>query len=112
MTGVPPGEAQGAMTLCVLLWATAGEEEGLVAYEDTVLRLVPRHGGRVISRVRRKADPTGEATGAEQPYEVQLIEMPDDAALAAYMNDPERTALAQVHRRVVARTDVIRVSPV
>jgi hypothetical protein len=29
-----------AVTLCVLLWARAGEERALVAYEDAVLELV------------------------------------------------------------------------
>ena len=30
-----------AVTLCVLLWPHAGNEDALVAYEDTVLALIP-----------------------------------------------------------------------
>jgi len=100
----------GSMTLCVLLWAASGEEAGLAGYEDAVLRLVPRHGGRVLSRVRRTGD--GAAADRDQAYEVQVIEMPDEAALAAYMADPDRVALADVHRRVIARTQIIRVDQV
>ena len=64
--------------LCVPLWATAGCEAALVDYEDTVLALIPQHGGQVVSRVRR-LDRT------EGPFEVQLITFPDDDSVSAYM---------------------------
>lgn len=58
------------LTLCVLLWSVDDQEGHLSAYEDEVLALVPEYGGTVLSRVRR----TGGTT--EQPYEVQVIELP------------------------------------
>jgi uncharacterized protein (DUF1330 family) len=88
--------------LCVLLWASAGCEADLVAYEDTVLALIPHHGGRVASRVRRLDHDEG-------PFEMQIIHFPDQDAVNSYMNDSVRQALADVHRRVIARTDVIPV---
>lgn len=94
-----------AITLCVLLWAVDGERDGLTAYEDAVLALVPAHGGTVLSRVRRLA---ADDANDGQPDEVQIIEMPDDDALAAYMADPARTALAAERDRTIARTEVIR----
>jgi uncharacterized protein (DUF1330 family) len=92
--------------VCVLLWPT-GDADALSRYEDEVLALVPVHGGRVVQRVRALPgqDPTA-------PCEVQVIEMPDDAALAEYMADPARVALAEVRDRVVARTEIVRVAPV
>lgn len=93
------------LRLCVLLWAADGEERGLAEYEDTVLALVPEHGGEVVSRVRR-------AEAGDGPLEVQVIHLPDEDALAAYMSDPRRLALADVHRRVVARTELMRVTTV
>jgi uncharacterized protein (DUF1330 family) len=95
------------ITLCVLLWPTEGNADLLSEYEDDVLALVPVHGGRVLSRVR--ALPGQDAA---LPTEVQVIEMPDDDALAAYMSDPARAALADVRDRAVARTDVVRVGAV
>jgi uncharacterized protein (DUF1330 family) len=89
--------------LCALLWAVPGRETELSAYEDTVLALLPRYGARVVSRVRRIGDEEG-------PLEVQVIELPDEAALEAYLVDPTRVALATTHRAVIERTDVIRVS--
>lgn len=95
------------ITLCVLLWPTEGNADLLSEYEDDVLALVPVHGGRVLSRVR--ALPGQDAT---LPTEVQVIEMPDDDALTAYLADPARVALAEVRDRAVARTDVLRVAAV
>lgn len=94
-----------SFTLCVLLWAVDGQEATLSAYEDEVLALIPEHGGTVLSRVRRVGgDPN-------QPYEVQLIELPDQSALESYQADPRRTALAGLRDRAIARTDVIPVIP-
>ncbi len=91
------------LELCVLLWPTPGSDEALTAYEDTVLALVPAHGGRVVSRVRRD-------DGGPGPLEVQVIHLPDEEAMQSYLADPVRAALADEHRRVIARTEIIRVT--
>jgi uncharacterized protein (DUF1330 family) len=91
-----------AVTLCVLLWAQPGADDGLVAYEDKVLGLVPEHGGQVLQRAR------SSGTG-EQPLEIQLLEFPSAQALDAYMADERRQALTSERARVIARTDVIEV---
>jgi len=93
------------LTLCVLLWPVDGQEASLSAYEDEVLALIPEHGGTVLSRVRRVGG------DRDQPYEVQLIELPDQAALESYQADPRRTALAGLRDQAIARTDVIPVTP-
>lgn len=90
------------VTLCVLLWARPGAEDGLIAYEDKVLALVPGHGGRVVQRAR------GSGTDG-QPLEIQLLEFPSAGALDGYMRDGRRTALAAQRDQVVARTEVIQV---
>ena len=91
-----------SLTLCVLLWAQPGAEDGLVSYEDWVLSLVPEHGGRVLQRAR------GSGT-AGQPLEIQLLEFPSAQALDAYMADGRRQALAAERDQVIAKTDVIEV---
>jgi len=93
--------------LCVLLWAAPGQADLLTSYESEVLALVPRHGGRVVSRVRSL-----DGASVDDPTEVQVIEMPDEDALAAYMADPERTARLDVRDRAIARTQILRVAPV
>jgi uncharacterized protein (DUF1330 family) len=90
------------VTLCVLLWARPGAEDGLIGYEDQVLSLVPGHGGRVVQRAR--------GSGADgMPLEIQVLEFPSAAALDAYMTDGRRTSLAAQRDQAVARTEVIQV---
>lgn len=91
--------------LCVLIWAVPGREADLIAYEDAVLALIPAHGGRVVSRVRR-------IDGEPGPLEVHLIQLPDDTALEAYLADPVRVAMADTRQAVVERTELIRVRTV
>ncbi|MCW2830708.1 MAG: hypothetical protein JWP31_1400 [Aeromicrobium sp.] len=94
-----------ALTLCVMLWPVPGNEGLLTMYEDEMLSLLGDHGAAVLQRVRSTESGTG-------PYEVQLIELPDEAALEAYLADPRRQASLPLRDRAVARTDVIRVTPV
>ncbi len=93
------------VTLCVLLTPKPGGEAGLVAYEDRVLALLAAHGGRVLQRVRT-------IDGSTNPYEVHVLEMPSEAALAEYMEDPARLALADLREQAIADTQVLRVEVV
>ena len=88
-------------TLVAMLWPHPGQEQALIDYEDAVLALLPAYGCRVISRVRRTDDTDG-------PFETQIIEYPDEDAVAAYMVDPARVALADMHARAIERTQVVR----
>ena len=90
------------MTLCVLLWARPGAESGLIAYEDQVLAIASGYGGRVLQRARSEG-------GDGQPLEIQLLEFPTAQAVAEFMADGRRQALADERDRVVARTEVIDV---
>ncbi|HLT83317.1 MAG TPA: hypothetical protein VKZ83_03700 [Phototrophicaceae bacterium] len=96
-----------SIRLCVLLWERPGRGRDLARFEDEVLALLPEHGGRLVSRHVVSDRESGD------PLEVQLIEMPDEAALTAYMQDPARARLARAHDRdaVIARTQVLLVEP-
>jgi hypothetical protein len=91
-----------AIRLCCLLWAAEGEVDGLHAYEDAVLALVPAHGGAVV--LREFGD------GAEgTPHEVQIFAFRERAGLESYLADPARTERAAERDRVVARTELFPV---
>jgi uncharacterized protein (DUF1330 family) len=92
----------GLVTLCVLLWARPGAESGLIAYEDQVLGIASGYGGRVLQRARSEG-------GDGQPLEIQLLEFPTAQAVAEFMADGRRQALADERDRVVARTEVVDV---
>ena len=89
------------ITLTAILWANEGQHDLLVEYENRVLELIPKHGGRVVERMRADHKDDG-------PYEVQIIELPDDEALAEYMIDPMRVALAEMHATAIKQTLVMR----
>lgn len=95
--------AQEAVELCVLLWAHPGHEDGLVAYEDRVLALVPAHGGTVLQRARSSGE-------SGHPLEIQFYRFPSEGALQAYLADDRRVALAAERDRVVSRTELMRVT--
>jgi hypothetical protein len=108
-----------SVVLCVTLWANPGHEDELVDYEDTVLALLPEHRSRLVARVRTEAgagdgqkDAGGgqKDAGAGHPFETQIIEMADDAALESYMRDPRRVAASEVRDRAIARTKIQRVT--
>lgn len=92
----------GVVTLCVLLWARPGVENGLIVYEDQVLGIAAGYGGRVLQRAR--------SSGTDgQPLEVQLLEFPSPRAVEQFMADGRRQSLAGERERVIARTEVIDV---
>jgi uncharacterized protein (DUF1330 family) len=93
------------VTLCVLVWANEGRRDDLIAYENTVLAFIPDHGGRVVQRVR-----TDGSSG--EPCEIHLIEFPSEADLDAYLQDDRRAALAEARTAAIARTEVLRVTPI
>jgi uncharacterized protein (DUF1330 family) len=95
----PPASA---VTLCVLLWARPGTDNGLIAYEDKVLGIASGHGGRVLQRVRSSGS-------GEKPLEIQLLQFPSARALDQFMTDGRRQALAAERDRVVAKTEIIEV---
>ena len=93
------------MRMCVLLWEQPGRDKDLAEFEDAVLAMVPDYGGTVLSRetVIDRAD--------GDPLEVQLLEMPDEQAIAAHLNDPRRDALPP-REEIIARTQILRVAAV
>lgn len=58
------------------------------AFEDAVLALLPDHGAKVMYRGRR-----AEGQADTLPFEVHLLEFPNQAAFARYLADERRQAL-------------------
>ena len=67
-----------------------------------MLGIASGYGGRVLQRARSEG-------GDGQPLEIQLLEFPTAQAVAEFMADGRRQALADERGRVVARAEVIDV---
>lgn len=102
-----PGPYDGwvPVTLCVLVWSVPGNEHLMTAYEDEALGLIANHNGHVLQRV-------SSPIGGDPPDEVQIVQFPDEAAYASFIDDPRRASAARLRDRCVARTDVFRVDVV
>lgn len=92
-----------SVTLCVMLWATPDGEQQLAEYEDRVLRRLAPYGARLLTRVSSLVD---------GPTEIQVLEFPSEDALDEFQSDPERLALAGLRAKAIARTEILRVTPV
>jgi hypothetical protein len=94
-----------AITLVCLLWSRPGEDDALIAYENSVLELLPDHDGVLLNRLRSDGQ-DGRA------LEVQLFEFPSDAELDGYLGDPRRAAMSGERDAAIARTELMRVDSV
>ncbi|MFZ2241074.1 MAG: pyridoxamine 5'-phosphate oxidase family protein [Gordonia amarae] len=100
-----PPSSDTTITLCCQLWAHAGQVRALTEYENTVLALLPDHGGTLLNRVA--------ADGIDgRPDEIQLIRFTTQAGLDGYLADPRRTVMAADRDRAIARTETLPVGRV
>jgi GNAT superfamily N-acetyltransferase len=92
------------LTLAAIVDAPPEHAAAVNGYEDAVLALMRRHGGRVERRLR-----TGDGT-----TEVQVLSFADRVGLDSFLADPDRAALRAdlgdlaPDARVIEATDVFR----
>lgn len=94
-----------ALRIVVLLWPRDGREAQLHDYEDAVLPLLADHRGVLIARERVAR------SSAEDPIEVQIIELADQDAFDSYMRDPRRIALEDKRTEAIERTQILDAAP-
>lgn len=64
-------------------------------YEDDVLALLPRHGAEVVMRANR-----AKGQGETLPAEMQILRFPSRTAFDAFLEDPDRRRLMELHGEV------------
>jgi len=75
-------------------------------FEDRVLPLLERHGGKLIYRVRPDEKSVITCEG-EPPYELHLVAFKDRRGFETYRDDPDRTKYMQLKNESVARVLLI-----
>lgn len=88
------------------LYVRPGTEAVFHQFEESVLPLLARHGGRLLYRVRPAADAV-IASEIGVPYEVHLVAFPSREAFTAYVGDPERFRYADLKNESVGRSLLI-----
>ncbi|MET8082484.1 hypothetical protein [Micromonospora sp. NPDC005197] len=87
------------LTLVAVVEYPAGAEAAGQRYEDTVLALLDRHGGRLERRLR----------GTDGRAEVHVITFDGRAGYESFLVDPERAALRTALGEAAPTTRVIEV---
>jgi hypothetical protein len=93
------------LRITVLLWSRDGRDTELHAYEDAVLPLLVEHRGVLLARERVAR------ASADEPAEVQIIELADQDAFDSYMQDPRRIALEDKRTDAIERTRIFHSVP-
>ena len=84
-----------------LTWVPGKAAQGS-EYERTVLPYFVEHGGEVIAAFR----PQAQADGLPPADEIQILRIPTQARLDAYLRDPRRLALSPKRAASIAVTDI------
>jgi hypothetical protein len=84
-----------------LTWVPGKAADGS-DYERTVLRFWKEHGGEIVAAFK----PLAQADGLPPADEVQLLRIPTQAQLDAYLSDPRRLALAPKRAASIAVTEI------
>ena len=87
------------MLRLVTIDLTGADLERFESYEDTVLSLAGKHGGRLELRLR----------AVDGSSETHLLFFPDTQAFENYRADPERLSAQDVWRASGAKSSVIEV---
>jgi uncharacterized protein (DUF1330 family) len=91
------------MILLATLTVHPDRVEAFRAFERKAARIMARHGGKIERVIALDPDP-------EDIFyrETHLVSFPDEAALAAYRNDPEFLALASEREACILATAIRR----
>jgi hypothetical protein len=90
------------MYLVVRLTYVPGKAADGSEYEHTVLRYFVEHGGEIIAAFK----PLAQADGLPPADEIQILRIPTQAQLDAYLSDPRRLALSPKRAASIAVTEI------
>ena len=88
--------------LVVRLTYVPGKAADGSEYEHTVLPYFVEHGGDIIAAFK----PLAQADGLPPADEIQILRIPTQAQLDAYLSDPRRLALSPKRAASIAVTEI------
>ena len=89
-----------------LVYVTPGQEARFHEFENHVLPLMARYGGRLLLRWRR-TEGCVIASDLGDPYEVHLVAFPSEADFERYLNDDIRRSFAHLKDASVDRVMLV-----
>ena len=93
--------------LTVMLYLYEGKEAAFANYEEQVLPLLQRYGGKMLYRTQPALE-TELPHRQELPYEMHLLSFPSEIAFQDYLQDPDRIALTLLQRSIIRKAVVMQ----
>lgn len=87
------------LALVVAIKINAGRQAEYERFENTVAKIIARHGGAVERRIA--VEPGSDAS---RPHEMHIVTFPDRAAFERYRADPEVATLAAQRAEAIRET--------
>lgn len=96
-------EGKRKLILVVSIWLKNENVSDFEAYERRAARLLEKHGGEIERAVRVKK----QSESGDEPFEIHVIEFPNEQSFTNYLADYERQKLAARRDEIIARTETI-----
>jgi uncharacterized protein (DUF1330 family) len=101
------GQVRSMIYLTQLIYLREGHEATFDRFEDAVLRLLSKHRGELLLRLR--PDQASKIDGSsEAPYEIHVVRFESDDDLLRYSNDEERKRLLPLKEQSVRSSLLIK----
>lgn len=94
-----------------LVFVHEGKEELFREFEDQVLPLMPKYGGKLLYRIRPNLESVLVDTG-EQPYEIHVISFESEDGLQQYSRDDTRSKFLHLKEASVKSQLILKGSKV
>lgn len=93
--------------LTQLVYVHPGKEDVFHQFEDVAIPLIAKHGGKLVLRLRPKAESVVSST-TEMPYEVHIVQFENEDDLGRFMRDDERQRFLHLKQESIRSSLLIK----
>jgi len=90
-----------------LIFIKEGKEKIFLEFENFVIPLMEKYGGKMIYRLRPNKDSYVSST-KEQPYEIHFIGFNSEDDLNAFMKDDSRLSFIHLKEKSIKSTTLVK----
>jgi|SRR4051794_5653021 uncharacterized protein (DUF1330 family) len=95
------------ITITQLIYIRGGQEDTFDKFEAIAIPLITKYRGRLLLRVRPARSAVIEAS-IESPYEIHLVEFPEEEDLNAFMQDDSRQSFLHLKDQSIQSAVLIK----
>jgi uncharacterized protein (DUF1330 family) len=95
------------ITITQLIYIQQGREEVFDQFEAVAIPLISKYNGKLLLRMRPGANTVIEAS-IDAPYEIHLVEFPEEADINAFMKDDTRQSFLHLKEQSIKSAVMIK----